>query len=245
MWRDQQLLEDGFVAMTRVVPFRAGAAAHLAASVSVLALAACTQKENVSPDAALHVAVIKQLENDVAYLKDRQQIHDMYLSYMRGFDRNDVDLMRSAFWPDVQINYGNESNTFDEFVARHLNQHMVTYKAWGHLLTNETVHVQGDVAHVETYVTRLAGSKKDGKSTIISGRYLDRVERRDGEWRIAVREFVPYFLTETDTALDNYIKEDKWSASSCGFGTWDKRDPSYRRPLDRRVNKDIGPACGE
>jgi hypothetical protein len=164
---------------------------------------------------------------------------------MRGFDRNDVELMRSAFWPDVQINYGKQSNTFDEFVVTHLNQHTATLKAWGHLLTNETVDLAGDVAHVETYVTRLSSSKSDSRSMIISGRYVDRVERRNGEWRIALREFVPHFFTETNTALDAYIKESSWSPSACGMGTWDRRDPSYRRPLDRRMNKDIGPACAE
>lgn len=231
--------------MCRVVRFRACAIASAAASTAVLALTSCAQKEKAPSDAAAQVAVIGELRAEVAYLKDRQQIHDAYLRYMRGFDRNDVQLMRSAFWPDVQINYGDQSNTFDEFVVRHLNQHTATLKTWGHLLTNETVDLTGDVAHVETYVTRLSSSKKDSKSMIISGRYIDRLERRNGEWRIAMREFVPHFLTETNTALDAYIKESGWSPSACGMGTWDKRDPSYRRPLDRRANKDIGPACAE
>lgn len=233
--------------MCRVVRFRACAIASLVASTAVLALTSCAQEENekATPDAAAQVAMIKQLQTEVAYLKDRQQIRDAYFRYMRGFDRNDVELMRRAFWADVQINYGRQSNTFDEFVVRHLNQHTATLKTWGHLLTNETVDLTGDTAHVETYVTRLSSSKKDSKSMIISGRYIDRLERRNGEWRIAMREFVPHFFTETNTALDAYIKESSWSPSACGMGTWDNRDPSYRRPLDRRASKDIGPACAE
>ena len=80
---------------------------------------------------------------------------------------------------------------------------------------------------------------------IISGRYIDRLDRRNGEWRIAVREFVPVFLTETNTGLDFYFKKENWSRSECAMGTWDKHDPSYRRPLARRENKDVGPACAE
>jgi ketosteroid isomerase-like protein len=231
--------------MYRLVQFRRVVIAGVAVSTVVLALTSCAQKVNASFDVAAQVAVLGELQAEVAYLKDRQQIHDTYLRYMRGFDRNDVELMRSAFWPDVQINYGKQSNTFDEFVVRHLNQHTATLKTWGHLLTNETVDLTGDVAHVETYVTRLSSSKKNGKSMIISGRYVDRVERRNGEWRIAVREFIPHFLTETNTALDAYTKDPGWSQAACGMGTWDKRDPSYQRPLDRRTNTDIGPACAE
>ena len=207
------------------------------------ALASCTSMREHALSSDL---TMEKLIADVAYLKDRQQIHDAYLRYMRGFDRNDVDLMRSAFWPDVQINYGAQSNTFDEFVVRHLSQHTSTLSSWGHLLTNETVEIDGDLAHAEAYVTRLSSSAGNEKSMIISGRYIDRFERRKGEWRIAVREFIPFFLTETGTNLDGYIKQADWApASPCGMGTWNKLDPSYRRPLDRRMNKDIGPACAE
>jgi hypothetical protein len=92
-----------------------------------------------------------------------------------------------------------------------LKRHTDTLKSWGRLLTNETVDLSGDVAHVESYITRLASRRKDARSDIIAVRYIDRVERRKGEWRIAMREVIPYFLTETDTALDAYIQESSYS----------------------------------
>ncbi len=234
--------------MYRVVRFRACAIASLAVTAALFILASCAQdaqeNEETHSDATAQMALIERLQTDVAYLKDRQQIHDVYMRYMRGFDRNDVELMRGAFWPDVQINYGKQSYTFDEFVVRHLHQHIETMKAWGHLLTNQSVDLNGDVAHVEVTVTRLSSSKKDSKSMIISGRYIDRLDRRNGEWRIAMREFVPHFVTETDTALDAYVKTG-WAQSACAMGTWDKHDPSYRRPLTARTDKSIGPACAK
>ena len=79
----------------------------------------------------------------------------------------------------------------------------------------------------------------------IAGRYVDRLDRRNGEWRIAVREFVPVFLTETTKSVESYIKSDAWLKTNCGWGTWDKHDPSYVRPLKARSNKEVGPACAE
>lgn len=215
----------------------------------VTMLTGCAQDSKTSSETAALSAEVALLKEQLGYLKDRQQIHDTYLRYMRGFDRNDVELMRSAFWPDVQINYGAQSNTFEEFVTRHLNLHTSQLAVWGHLLTNETVDLDGDVAHVETYVTAL-WMPKDEKSfaygkPIVGGRYIDRVERRNGEWRIAMREFVPHFQLQANTDPRAWETYGKTAQSVCARGTWDKRDPSYRRPLTDRTDKAVGPACAE
>lgn len=211
-----------------------------------MSTAACAQTPF---DSVALAARIGELESKVAYLSDRQQIHDLYLRYMRSFDRNDVDLMRSAFWPEAQINYGSQSNTFDEFVTRHLNQHTAELAAWGHLITNETVDIDGDAAHIETYVTAL-WVPKDEKSfaygrPIVGGRYIDRVDRRNGEWRIAVREFVPHFQIKADADASVWNDHSRNTKFSCEMGTWDRRDPSYVRPLERRGSNDVGPPCAE
>lgn len=119
----------------------------------------------------------EDLKARIVYLEDRDRIHDVYLRYMRGFDRNDVELLRSAFWPDVQINYGAQSNSLNDFLAKHLNRHTGELASWGHLLTNVSIEVSGDVAHVEAYVTGLFNPIKSDfaqGATIIAGRYIDR-----------------------------------------------------------------------
>ena len=59
-----------------------------------------------------------------------------------------------------------------------------------------------------------------------SGRYLDRLERRDGSWRIASRR----------TTIDMRMLGDAqlWFSAGGGYetGKWDTSDLSYRRPLD-------------
>ncbi len=184
-------------------------------------------------ESAVLSAELAELQAAVAYLSARQQISDVYRRYMRGFDRNDVELLRSACWPDVQINYGPEVNTFDEFVARHLDAHTAHAASWGHLITNETVEIDGDIAHLETYVTGLFMPNADNgdeswfgvRPLIVGGRYIDRLDRLDGEWRIAVREFVPHFSAWLDGTPGLSWPDSRWSRS----------DLSYRRPLEPRA----------
>src|SRR5262249_7630701 len=139
--------------------------------VSTALFASCAQDKRTAPESASQDSKIAPLAAKEAYLLDREEIREVYLRYISGFDRKDVELMRSAFWPDVQINYGSQSNSFDEFVTRHLDEHMKIYAHYGHLITNESIDVKDDVAHVESYVTRFS-TERDGKAQIVMGRYV-------------------------------------------------------------------------
>ena len=85
--------------------------------------------------------------------------------------------------------------------------------------------IDGDTAHAESYVV-FASVEKDGKTVRLGGgRYIDRLERRGGEWRIAVHQATIEWRcgpasTHLSPAPDQYPE-----------GTWDKSDLSYRRPL--------------
>ena len=61
-----------------------------------------------------------------------------------------------------------------------------------HFVGNQLVEVDGDVAHAESYCVAYhrraaTGSTRPAYDLIIGLRYGDRLERRDGEWRIADR----------------------------------------------------------
>ena len=68
---------------------------------------------------------------------------------------------------------------------------------------------------------------RDGKTTMLmGGRYLDRLERRDGAWGIALRRCtIEWALTGDGSLLRSGAFE--------GFlkGRWDGSDLSYTRPL--------------
>jgi len=172
-------------------------------------------------------------------IEEQAAIRDVMRRYVRGLDRHDVALESSAFWPDAQINYGFYSGERDAFVAWGNATHEANYVRHQHHLTSQTIDIDGDTAHVESYVIYLLRSRDETATRIGGARYIDRMERRDGEWRIAVREFLPDILIEANSLFAGPFAEAMLPPS--GEGTWDETDLSYVRPLERRA----GPPGGQ
>ena len=62
-----------------------------------------------------------------------------------------------------------------------------------HALSNMRIEITGDIAACQTYVTATHfKTESDGGTFIIwfGGRYLDRIERRDGIWKIGYRKVI-------------------------------------------------------
>ena len=68
--------------------------------------------------------------------------------------------------------------------------------------------MQGDVAHVETYaiVVEEKRAGDDVRQLIANSRYIDRFEKRDGDWRIAHR------IVVTDSARTDTVTP--WQGTS-------------------------------
>jgi hypothetical protein len=165
----------------------------------------------------------KKIQTDVAYLMDRQQITDTLQRYIRGIDRHDKDLARSAFWPDARINMGGAPQALNEYV-NHEEGLLATYLAHQHHITGQTVEIQGNTAHVESYVLFLALPRNVAEKTEVgSGRYIERWKKRKGEWKILVREYVHDLTVHAETV-------DYCATRPC-LGRWDREDLSYGRPL--------------
>jgi 3-phenylpropionate/cinnamic acid dioxygenase small subunit len=61
-----------------------------------------------------------------------------------------------------------------------------------HNISNVLIELDGDVARCESYSIVIVRIRKDGGDVdwLHAGRYVDRFERRNGEWRIAYRTVV-------------------------------------------------------
>jgi hypothetical protein len=91
------------------------------------------------------------------------------------------------------------------------------------------VDIDGDVAHAETYYLFVGTDREPANHmTISGGRYVDRLERRDGRWAIADRVCVVEFITESESQFTEDI-----IGMMAGLRTpqRDATDPSYDRPL--------------
>lgn len=123
-------------------------------------------------------------------LLDRQAIVDCVARYARGVDRSDEALVRSAYHPDAVEDHGVYVGDLDGLVDFLALAHR-PFPAYQRYVTNQTVDIAVDrsEAHAETYYLCLLRQKGSGLLAN-GGRYVDRLERRDGEWRIAERVVV-------------------------------------------------------
>ena len=129
-------------------------------------------------------------EQKLKLLIDKTEITEAIHRWCRGCDRADEQLMASVYHEDAVDLHGpleasgaEMSSMLAEF------SHTVPYMS--HHVSNILIEIEGDVAFVETYclVTRY-GSESDGGMAVMGARYLDRFERRRGEWKVADRKVV-------------------------------------------------------
>ncbi len=96
-----------------------------------------------------------------------------------------------------------------------------------HCVSNELFEVDGKFATGESYLFSISTRRIDGKEmdTLVGGRYLDRFELRDGEWRLLHRTFImDWNMNQPSTG--------EWSGDGrfgvlTNHGRRDKSDPVY------------------
>jgi len=142
---------------------------------------------------------------------DREEIRDLSRRYMRGLDRLDLDLLASVFHIDATVDYGfyqGSAREFVNFAHQALKDHLANH----HMLGQMLVEVDGDDAVGEIYFQAFHRVKEDDqeKDLVISGRYVDRYQRRDGVWKMAFRSEVNDW-SRTDPAADLYFQADTGS----------------------------------
>jgi hypothetical protein len=163
----------------------------------------------------------------VQRLLDRAAIEECLLRYTRGLDRHDTELTMSAFHPDALDTHGTFEGGPREVAEWANEQHGLRWVAHQHYITNTSVDIDGDVAHTDTYYFIVLRRNDGSGQDFMGGRYVDRFERRAGEWRIARRVVTNEWIGEADAGrermqslLDVYIAP-----------RWDRDDISYQRPL--------------
>jgi hypothetical protein len=162
-------------------------------------------------------------------LIDKQDIYEMMCRYARGVDRMDKELVLSCFWPEATAVYPSSmtsvfKGSFLEFLDSQWEAWKV-YTAQQHHLCNHLCEVDGDRAKAETYQFSFYWAEPGNDpdlNLLNSNRYIDRYERRNGEWRVIHRELIRNFC---------------FTIAPKGFGSVDngwpmlsqsREDPAYR-----------------
>ena len=169
-------------------------------------------------------------------LADRQDIADCLVRFALGMDRFDRATFLSAFHPDADLSagpfVGGPADLYDWASALHEQGQVATH----HNVLNQTVEIDGDVAHGETYYL-FAARNRDETNWLAGGRYIARYERRGGEWRIAVMTNCIEWSGMVPTLPIPF--SDVPDIHGNGAPSRSKDDPSYQRPLVNRRKPQI------
>jgi ketosteroid isomerase-like protein len=121
-------------------------------------------------------------------LQARTAIEDCLNRFARAVDRQDWKLARTMYHDGAFDDHGFFKGPPDAFLAHIAKMHEVQEHSM-HFNTNVLIEFQAkDRAFVETYVLVL--QRFADRRVTASARYLDRFEKRTGEWRVAHRTLV-------------------------------------------------------
>jgi ketosteroid isomerase-like protein len=159
-------------------------------------------------------------------LLDKEAIRELVNVYCRAADRHDHELMRSLYHDDAIDDHGSFFKGLAMDFIDMLPEIQAPMEILHHNVTTHNIELHGDHAEGETYI--LAFHKvKTGEGSfdlLIGGRYFDKYEKRDGEWKFAHRAVVADWANLHDPSivnLDNPVIEGSY------IGRPGSEDPSY------------------
>ena len=162
----------------------------------------------------------------VGALKDRQEVRDCIVRESRARDRQDVEQMASCWWEDGVDEHGAVVTFAPDYPERANAGHRGAFHMTSHNITNHLCELDGDTAYCETYVIGGLRWLHDKAVSIAFGRYIDQLEKRNGQWRIKTRRCTIEMTADGDPswvhaeAIKGFLKP-----------LWSRDDPSYERPI--------------
>lgn len=127
--------------------------------------------------------------NDIRDTVATQKITAIIYRLARGLDRVDKALLASCFHDGATDDHGIFKGPATEFCDWVIEQ-LGNYERTQHFISNINIIVDGDKAATESYffAHHVVPSDNGKKDVIAAGRYLDRFEKRNGQWRIVHRK---------------------------------------------------------
>jgi len=171
---------------------------------------------------------LAELRRKVQHLEDRAAILDCIANHARGCDRHDVELLSSTYHDDGVDEHGTTVNAGPDYAAWANGVHSATSRQHLHNITTHTCEIDGDEAHAESYVLVTMLTPDASTATVMCGRYIDRLQRRDGAWRISLRRATVELAYTADARL---LSSPFFTSQGYPHGSRDHSDASYARPL--------------
>lgn len=156
---------------------------------------------------------------------DHYEITKLLATYCHGIDRMDEQRAASVYARVSWDDHGPHANTGPAFI-RGVMERMGSGAtvADTHILGQTQVNIEGDQAGAETYFLFFGHKVRDDGSEVLlqlGGRYVDRLIKEEGNWKIANRVCV------RDWSVTTPINEDWLRGVSWVNGKRSSDDPSY------------------
>jgi hypothetical protein len=158
--------------------------------------------------------------NDIQQLLDRHAIHEVLMRYARGIDRCDFELVEQCYHRGATDDHGRFKGTIEDFIPW-VKVQLDRFDSTMHFLGNVLIELDGDAAAAETYCIAYHRLKGEDVDSIAGLRYVDRFDKRSGEWRIAHRDIVVEWNRVDPVAAPGFGPEYL-------RGHRDRSDPVYR-----------------
>jgi len=159
-------------------------------------------------------------------LLDKEAIREVMNRYVRGSDRCDPELMKSAYWEDAFDDHGSFKGNAHDFVDRGYKLKIERAMSLSHILGSMTIDLWGDEAFCETYFLYGAqwADEQGSRIDVMAARFVDRFERRASEWKIANRVVTHDWSLVTRGLDERFPNFTDWVR-----GRTDRQDLSYSR----------------
>jgi len=166
----------------------------------------------------------------LSMLADKEEIRDVLMRYGRGIDRLDEDLIRSCYHDDSFDDHGHWKGNGQDFAAFIVESLRERSHGTTHAVANVLIEIDPidlDKARSEAYSLAYLRRKDETEIEWIdffSGRYIDKFERRNREWKIAHRVVVH------DWSISNPLDANAFPLPVDSFfqGKRDRTDLIYR-----------------
>lgn len=168
-----------------------------AAPIAALGVAATSRDAEGAPKGSADLA------SRLDALESRHAITAVLHGYARGWDRQDEETIKDCFWPESTHQHGAFKGLSHDFVTASFKATR-NVKVMSHMITNVTIELAGDKAVSESYFfayhRRPSRTGPGDVDFFLKGRYIDKLERRGGMWKISHRRGLHDFSRTFDPA---------------------------------------------
>jgi len=166
----------------------------------------------------------EDLDSELKEMREHYRITKLLAEYCHGCDRLNRDMMASTYDKESWDDHGQYKGDGHEFADYSMKLIADTYQSCTHQLGQSLIKVNGNEAAAETYFIAVLRRNTDSGEVLdqIAGRYVDKLVRVDGKWKIKKRLCVKEWSI-TIPVTENSFKDNPFIT---GQLTWGK-DASF------------------